>query len=301
MFYLSKSLYIYIWPIWLQTVIERNRRSTWRRQLSERRDTLGGRDRVNYEMYMEAMIEWVWRCIWRPRSSWTKRWICRPRSNELRDALGGCSWALFEMHLEALVVWTWRPRSSEFGEADGGGNEAYLEIHIEAVIERVWRQSPSKFEDAHRVCDRASLEAVIEWVLIFTWRPGMCELGGRNRVSLEIYLEPVIEGVWRCTWRPYPSEIGGVPIGGQFGGCSLGERRDKSWYSVHWFTRNCANRENCVQHSLPRDVRLAGSGRQSILEWCSTWCMLYSLYAVLDVYTWSWHGEKESDDLTWCS
>ena len=54
MFYLSKSLYMYIRPIWLQTVLESNRRSTCRRQLSEHTDALGGRDRVNFEMYLEA-------------------------------------------------------------------------------------------------------------------------------------------------------------------------------------------------------------------------------------------------------
>jgi len=53
--------------------------------------------------------------------------------------------------------------------------------------------------------------------------------------------------------------------------------------------------------------RLAGSGRQSILGWCSTWwivccnrCMLYSVYAVLGVNCWSWHREIESNDWTSC-
>ena len=48
---LSKSPYIYIWPIWLQTVLEHIRRSTWRHQLRELRDALEGRDPVNWEMY----------------------------------------------------------------------------------------------------------------------------------------------------------------------------------------------------------------------------------------------------------
>jgi hypothetical protein len=35
-----------------------------------------------------------------------------------------------------------------------------------------------------------------------------------------------------------------------------------------------------VQHRLLRYERLAGSGRQSIMGWSSTWCMQYSVYAV---------------------
>jgi len=34
---------------------------------------------------------------------------------------------------------------------------------------------------------------------------------------------------------------------------------------MHWLTHNCGNVENSVQHGLPRDERLAGSRRQSIL------------------------------------
>jgi len=41
-------------------------------------------------------------------------------------------------------------------------------------------------------------------------------------------------------------------------------------------------------------------GRQTISE-CCTQCMLYSVYAVLGVNSWSCHGEMERDDLTLCS
>jgi len=44
---------------------------------------------VNSEMHLEAVIDRVWRCTGRPRSS------------ELRDALGGCGRATLEMHSEA--------------------------------------------------------------------------------------------------------------------------------------------------------------------------------------------------------
>jgi len=76
--------------------------------LSRFGDATGGRDRaslemhfqvviVNSEMHLEAVIERVWRCTWRLRSS------------ELRDALGGRDRASLEMHLEAMIVRTCRP------------------------------------------------------------------------------------------------------------------------------------------------------------------------------------------------
>jgi len=42
-------------------------------------------------MRSEAVIERVWRCTWRPRSS------------ELRDALGGRDRATLDMHLDAVI------------------------------------------------------------------------------------------------------------------------------------------------------------------------------------------------------
>jgi len=208
------------------------------------------------------------------------------------------------------------------------------------------------------------LEAVIEWVWRFTWRPWSWELRGHNRASLVIHMEAVIERVWRCTWRLWLSEYRDT-----LGGCdrarvemhleamikgdwrstcgrsiwrrysSVG-RRDGSCDSIHWLTRNCRNVVNWVQHGLPSDERLAGSGRQSILGWCSmrfmeysvyavfgvccTGCMLvlgvclysvyactrcmlvlgvclYMVYTVLGVNSWSSHWEIARDDLTWCS
>jgi len=67
-------------------------------------------------------------------------------------------------------------------------------------------------------------------------------------------------------------EMGGVLGGGPFGG-----RRDGSWDSIHWLTCNCRNVESWVQQHPPRDEKLAGSVRLSILGWCCTWCMLYSV------------------------
>jgi len=50
----------------LEAVIERVWRCTWRPRLSELRDSLGGRDRVSLEMQFEVVIKRVWRCTFRP-------------------------------------------------------------------------------------------------------------------------------------------------------------------------------------------------------------------------------------------
>jgi hypothetical protein len=75
--------------------------------LSELRDTLGGRDLVNSEKHLEAMVKQEWRCIWRTRSTNS------------------------EMQLNAVMVGVWRctgrPGSSEFGNALGGGDRARLD------------------------------------------------------------------------------------------------------------------------------------------------------------------------------
>jgi len=213
--------------IYLEAVIELVWRCTWRPRSSELRDALGGRDGGNSEMHLEAVIERVWTCIWRPRSS------------ELRDALWGRDRVSLEMHLEAEMEGTqrctWKPWSSEFGHALGGRDRVNSEMHFEAVIEWVWRCTwrPRwrELRDVLGSRDRASLdmhlEAEIEWTQRCTLRPWSSEfgdaLGGRDRVNWEMHLDAVIDRVWRCTCRLWSSEIGGVLGGGQFGG-----RRDGS-------------------------------------------------------------------------
>jgi hypothetical protein len=84
--------------------------------LTEFGDALGGRDRVNSEMHLEAVIERVWRCTWRPRSS------------EFGDAFGG--------HDHVTQRCTGRPWSSEFGDALAGHDQARSEEYLEAVDRR---------------------------------------------------------------------------------------------------------------------------------------------------------------------
>ena len=105
-----------------------------------------------------------------------------------------------------------------------------------------------------------------------------------------MHLEAVFEHVGRYTWRPWSIKIAEV-----LGGSRSGGRRDGSWDSIHWLTGNCGNVESWVQHP-PRDKTLARYGRKSILGWWK-----YSVYAVLGVNSWPWHGVIERDDLTSCS
>jgi len=155
-----------------------------------------------------------------------------------------------------------------------------LPLYLRTNAVASWRSTWAKMFEMH-------LETEIEWTQRCTWRLGSSEfgdalggrgwvdsedaLGGRDRSSLEMRSEAVTERVWRCTCRLWSSEIGGVLGGSRFGG-----RRDGSWDSIHWLTCNCGNVESWVQH-LSRDEKLAGSGRLSILGWCCTWCMLYSV------------------------
>jgi len=144
--------------IYLESVINQVWRCTGRPWSSEFGDALGGRDGVNSEMHLEAEIDWVWRCTGRPRCS------------ELRDALGGRDRLSLEMH--------WGPRCSELRDALGGRDQASLEMH--------W-------------------EAKMKWTQRCTWRPWSIEfgdaLGACDRASLEMHLQAMIERDWGSTWR----------------------------------------------------------------------------------------------------
>ena len=179
-------------------------------------------------IYFEALMELVWKCTWR-----------RDRVN----------WG---MHVEAVIdrVWRWtgRPWSSEFVDALEGRDEVNSVMHLEAMIKQIW------------TC---------------TWRPWSSEfgnaLGGRDWVISKMHSEAVTQRVWRCSCMLWSSKIGGVLGGGRF--CW---RRDGSWDSIDWLTCNCGNVASWVQHP-PRDEKLTGSGRLSIVGWFCTCCMLYSV------------------------
>jgi len=92
----------------------------------------------------------------------------------------------------------------------------------------------------------------------------------------------VLGGGWCGSDWSEGGQSGGSQSGGsESGGSRSGGMWDGSWDSIHWLTHNCGNVENWVIQGLLRAERLAGSGRQSILERCSMGCMQYSVYAVL--------------------
>jgi len=176
-------------------------------------------------------------------------------------------------------------------------------MYSEAVIERVWRctrrQYSSEFGHALGGRDRVYLRDAP---------------GGRTGASLKIHLEAVIERVWRYTWRPLSSEIGRVLGGGRwtarrvmrplFISLLTGNRGNVTMWLYLW-----ALKESWLM-AVDRAGRYAGSwsyiqgstpnheneGKTNNLGW-----MLYSVYAVLGVNSWSWHEEIERDDLTLCS
>jgi len=134
--------------IYLEAVIKRVERCTWRPRSSELRDAVGGQDRLNSEIHSKAVIERVWKCTWGPRSSESRdalggcdraNWRCtgRPWSSEIGDTLWGCDRVRFEMQLETEIQWTQRctrrPWLSEFRDALAGYEWARLEEYWEAV------------------------------------------------------------------------------------------------------------------------------------------------------------------------
>jgi len=74
-------------PLYLRTPTGAQSRCTSRPHLSVFGDALGDCDQVNPEMQLEAVIERVWRCTWRPRWSELRRCTWRMWSIEFGDAL----------------------------------------------------------------------------------------------------------------------------------------------------------------------------------------------------------------------
>jgi len=184
MFYLSKSLYLYIYS-----------QSVCRQYSRVITGAPGDADWKSLQMHVEAMFGWTGRCTWRPWSSGFGHALGGRDWVELSDALGGPDCAGFEMHLEAVIErggrWISRARSS------------HSERHLEALIAWVWRfiwRPRSSNSEMH-------LEAVIERVWRCTWRPRSSwterctsrlwsrefreALGGHDRVTQ------------RCTRRPW--------------------------------------------------------------------------------------------------
>jgi len=150
-------------------------------------------------------------------------------------------------------------------------------MHWEAVIELgwrcIWRRRLSELRDALGGHDWASLEihleAVIEWIWGCTLRPWSSEvgdaIGDRDLVNSEMHWEAVIERVWRCTCRLWSSEIGDALAG-----------YDRARLEEYLEAVDSEGGVTAAE-TLAVSGNLAGSQRLSILGWCCSWCMLYSL------------------------
>jgi len=101
-----------------EMMIKWTRRYTPRLRSSEFGDVLEGSNSVYLEIYIEAVIERVSRYTWRPSTSELKDALPRPWSSEFGDAVGGSNRASLEIHLEAVIEWAGRwtcwPWLSEF-------------------------------------------------------------------------------------------------------------------------------------------------------------------------------------------
>jgi len=79
-------------------------------------------------------------------------------------------------------------------------------------------------------------------------------LQGPDGARLQMLLGAMIDWNWRV--------LGGGWSGGSWsGGSRSGWRHNESWDWIHWLVCNCENVVKWVPQGLPRDERLAGSGR----------------------------------------
>jgi len=176
--------------------IEWTERSPWRPWLSECVDAQRARDRVNWEMHLEAMIERVWRpcrcgnleavmggdwcCSWRPKIEWTERCTSRPWWTDVGDAQSARDCVHWPMQSDAVMervgkpfmVQTWKPWSMAFIDSLGG---RILSELGDAVGSQVWTSLGAT--------DRANLEAVIWRVPRCTGRPWTIEYGRWREVG----------------------------------------------------------------------------------------------------------------------
>jgi len=229
-------------------------------------------------MHLEATIERVWRCNWKPESS------------DFGDALAGHDSASLAIHLQAVIEWIWRcnwkPWLRDFGDAFGGRNRASLAMHLETVIERAWR------------C---------------TWRPWWSGIGGvqkggqsgGDKFGREAWWERRLYSLvnsYLCecrelstTWSPERWETGW-----EREAVDLGMME----YMVYAVLSECCTW--CMLYSVYAILGVCCTwwmlySVYTVLGVCCTQCILYLVYAVLSVNSWSWHGEIERDDLTSCS
>ena len=185
-----------------------------------------------WKMYLEAMIARVGRCTWRPRSSEPRDalWVCNKGSLETAiERVWGCTWTPWssefgdalvdlhgvnsEMHWETVIEEVWRQRCSEFGDALGGQDQPSLEIHLEAKMEWTqrctWRPWSRDTGDTLADYNWARLE---EYVEVVDWGRTWCWDSiywlTHNWGNMESWIQQHQPGDERLAGRKWQSKLG---------------------------------------------------------------------------------------------
>jgi len=147
---------------------------------------------------------------------------------------------------------------------------------------------PDALEDHHWATLDMQSETQFEWTQRCTGRPWLSEIwhgiGGWDRENLNIYSKAVTQWDWGSTWRR-----------------SL--RREARW-QLRLYSLVNLELWDCWVLSTTTSTKIwnwLGAGdywseNDAVIGVNCTWCKLYLVYAVLSVYSWSWHGEIERDD-----
>jgi len=190
---------------------------------------------------------------------WTPKWTLRPGSLNFTHVLMG----------REILNWE---------NTLGGYNRASLEMQSEDIIKQDWRCTC-------RGHDCTTLEAVIDCVWRYTWMPWSREAGNALRaqdrwrleeyfqaVNLEVVNQEVVD-LDVVDLEAVNLEALNQDVVDWEGGVTRAETVFVG--SLVSLRIQCCD-HNTVHRELI-DEALARSGRESTLQWCSTWRMLYSV------------------------
>jgi hypothetical protein len=273
------------WTVYLVAPLDHHTMIKWTQIYTSRPwsgeygDALSRLNQVGSEKQMDTMIQFI------------SRFTPRSTLNNYGYSLAGRTHVYVEAGIVRVQSYTHRLGSSKHNNAVRGHDWVSLVMKLEAIIEHrcsyTGRLLSREFRNVLRSRDGACFSIQLDAMIVRYCTPYSYELGDTfgscDWVTLEMHCKAAIEQVWRCTWRPWTNQNGGVLWGSKFGGGSQGGRHNGSWNFIDLLNHNCGNIENWVQHGLPRAEGMAGSGRQSMLGWCSMWCIQYSVCAVLGV------------------
>jgi len=255
----------------LQMVIKGIPRRTWKPWRSEFGDTIAGQDPANLEAVIEYLgthTSWPWWCKLGDHYWTTLVMLVGGRDNVNLEAeiewVLRCTWV-------AMIVWTWRLWLGEFGDALGGHDHA----NLQAVLKQCCRQRCSESRAALWFREWVSLwmqlKAVIKWERRSSWRQSI----DSGLQSVVVFISELTLNCGNVTrWLHLPTLMESWLMTVNHVG-----RHTRSWRYILGST--------CIHQN---------EGRTNNLQWRP-----YSVYAVLGVNSWQWHGEIERDDSNMCS